>query len=136
MMSLRRSPELSLSASHMWYSVYLQAHSSLMPQSTSHPEVFFQLSRGSGKDHRSIYVDDIISGAYTDDHAYGLYSDSKMVFKEGGFNLRKFVTNSSDLQKTIVGNERLIQLPPTDHTLNDEESYAKLTLGTTEKVPT
>ena len=29
-----------------------------------------------------------------------------------------------------------MQLPLTDHTLNDEESYAKLTLGTTQKVPT
>ena len=28
MMSPRRSPELSLSASHVWYSLYLQAHSS------------------------------------------------------------------------------------------------------------
>ena len=29
-----------------------------------------------------------------------------------------------------------MQLPPTDHILNDEESYAKLTLGTTQTVPT
>ena len=70
----------------------------------------------------SIYVDDIISGADTDDHAYRLYSDSKMMFKEGGFNLRKFGTNSSDLQKKIVENEHLMQLPLTDHTLNNEES--------------
>ena len=84
---------------------------------------------------RSIYVDDIIFGADTYDHAYGLYSDPKMMFKEGGFNLRKFVTNSSNLQKKIVVSERLMQLPPTDHTLN-EESYARLTLGTTQKVPT
>ena len=86
--------------------------------------------------HSIYYADDIISGADTDDHAYWLYSDSKMMFKEGGFNLRKLVTNSSDLQKKIVENERLMQLPPTDHTLNDEESYAKLTLGTIQKVPT
>ena len=46
------------------------------------------------------------------------------------------MTNSSDLQKKIVENECLMQLPLTDHTLNDEESYAKLTLGTTQKVPT
>ena len=85
---------------------------------------------------RSIYVDDIISGADTDDHAYGRYSDSKMMFKEGRFNQRKFVTNSSDLQKKIVENKCLMQLPLTDHTLNDEEWYAKLTLGPTQKVPT
>ena len=56
-----------------------------------------------------------------------------MMCKEGGFNLRKFGTNSNDLQKKVVKNERLMQLPPTDHTLNGEESYAKLTLGTTQK---
>ena len=97
--------------------------------SSSYPEVMEKITR-------SIYVDDIISGADTDDHTYRVYSDSKMMFKEGGFNLRKFVTNSSDLQKKIVENERLMPLPLTDHTLNDEESYAKLTLGTTQKVPT
>ena len=66
--------------------------------SSSYPEVVEKITR-------SIYVDDIISGADIDDHAYGLYSDSKMMFKEGGFNLWKFVTNSSDLQKKIVENE-------------------------------
>ena len=47
------------------------------------------------------------------------------------------MTNSSDLQKKIDKNERLLQLPPTDHSLNDEEeseSYTKFTLGTTQKV--
>ena len=100
MMSLRKSPELSLSASHLWYSVSLQDHSCY--STTSHPEVFFQLPEVVEKITRSMYVDDIISGADSDDHAYGLYFDSKMMFKEGGFNLRKFGTNSSDLQKKIV----------------------------------
>ena len=107
-----------------------------MPQYNITPRSILPAPEVVEKITRSIYVDDIISGADTDDHAYGLYSDSKMMFKEGGFNLRKFGTNSSDLQKKIVENECLMQLPPTDHTLNDEESYAKLTLGTIEKVPT
>ena len=38
--------------------------------SSSYPEVVEKITR-------SIYVDDIISGADTVDHAYGLYSDSK-----------------------------------------------------------
>ena len=50
---------------------------------------------------RSMYVDDIASGADTEDNAYKLYSDSKMMFKEEGFNLKKFVTNLSNLQKKM-----------------------------------
>lgn len=81
-------------------------------------------------------MDDIAAGADTEGHAYKLYSDSKTMFKEGGFNLRKFVTNSSDLQRKIDENEHSTQLPPTDHSQNDEELYTKLTLGTTQKVRT
>ena len=40
-----------LSTSHMWYSVYLQATPLKCNSTASHPEVFFQLPRGSGKDH-------------------------------------------------------------------------------------
>ena len=78
----------------------------------------------------SIYVDDIASGDNDEGH------NSKMVLKGWRF---QFVTNSSDLQKKIDENERLLQLPPTDHSLNDEEeseSYTKFTLGTTQKVHT
>ena len=32
---------------------------------------------------------------HTEDLAYQLYADSKMIFGEGSFNLRKFVTKSS-----------------------------------------
>lgn len=48
----------------------------------------------------SIYVDDIAFGADSDTHAYQLYSDSKAMLQQGGFNLRKFVTSfNGELRK-------------------------------------
>ena len=43
---------------------------------------------------RSIYVDDVSYGTDDADSAYELYKKSKQILAEGGFNLRKFVTNS------------------------------------------
>jgi len=47
------------------------------------------------------YVDDVSFGADDDDNAYKLYVKSKQILREGGFNLRKFVTNSTWLQQRI-----------------------------------
>ena len=41
-----------------------------------------------------IYVDDLSSEAENDDAAYELYIKSKQRLGEGGFNLRKFLSNS------------------------------------------
>lgn len=46
-------------------------------------------------------MDDVVSGARDFDSAFNLYQDSKEMFKEGGFNLRKFVTNDASLQTVI-----------------------------------
>ena len=48
---------------------------------------------------RSTYVDDIVSGGHTEDEVFELYTGSKRIFLEGGFNLRKFLTNSKHLQE-------------------------------------
>jgi len=50
---------------------------------------------------RSVYVDDVSFGADNDDDAYELYFKSKTILREGGFNLRKFGTNSVALQQRI-----------------------------------
>ena len=50
---------------------------------------------------RSIYVDNLSSEGGTDEEAYELYIKSKVRLAEGGFNLRKFVTNSPELRKQI-----------------------------------
>ena len=50
---------------------------------------------------RSIYVDDVAYGADDDAAAFKLYRCSKLRLAEGGFNLRKFVTNSRCLMEQI-----------------------------------
>ena len=57
---------------------------------------------------RSIYVDDLSSGAADNDGAYELYLKCKLRLAEGGFNLRKFTSNSSQLTERIQQNEARI----------------------------
>ena len=54
---------------------------------------------------RSIYVDDVTYGAEGESEAYQLYTLSKGIFAEGGFNLRKFVTSSPSLRQRISADE-------------------------------
>ena len=53
------------------------------------------------------YVDDIISGAESEEEAFELYTQAKEIFRQGGFNLRKFQSNSQSLQNKIDFAERL-----------------------------
>jgi hypothetical protein len=46
-------------------------------------------------------TDDIVSGASSEEEAFSLYVQSKEIFRQGGFNLRKFMTNSVPLQTRI-----------------------------------
>ena len=48
---------------------------------------------------RSIYVDDLTSGADTEEEAQALSVKAVSRLAEVGFNLRKFVTNSQTFQK-------------------------------------
>ena len=54
---------------------------------------------------RSIYVDDLSSGAPEIDAAYELYLKSKLRPAEGGFNLRKLVSSCPKLTNRIQCNE-------------------------------
>ena len=75
---------------------------------------------------QSTYVDDIVAGADTEDEAYQLYTRAKELFRCGGFNLRKFLTNSSELQQRIDLNEGTLSDSPVDVS---SETYAQATLG-------
>ena len=55
---------------------------------------------------QSTYVDDIISGANSTDEAFELYQQSKEIFRQGGFNLRKFVSSDHSLQARIDAIEK------------------------------
>ena len=50
---------------------------------------------------QSIYVDDVVAGADSEDEGYTLYMASKENLSYASFNLRKFVTNSAALQDKV-----------------------------------
>ena len=72
-------------------------------------------------------MDDIITGADTEEEAFDLYTQSKDIFCRGGFNLRKFISNSWELQQQINYNEGTRQCSQSE----TEDSYADATLGVT-----
>lgn len=82
----------------------------------------------------STYVDDIVTGADTEDDAFELYSQSKGIFCDGAFNLRKFVSNSEQLLQRINRAEQP-RAPGGSHAVADDntncldESYVGATLG-------
>ena len=49
----------------------------------------------------AFYMDDVVTGASNEDEACSLYQVSKDVLKRGGFNLRKFCSNSALRQRMI-----------------------------------
>ena len=94
----------------------------------SHPELVKILTQ-------SIYVDDAVCGADTEEDAFTLYASSKEVLSHGSFNLRKFVTNSPTLQKSIDSKETIpMSRTNTEHDVTveaSEETYVESTLPIT-----
>ena len=86
---------------------------------------------------RSIYVDDVVFGASSVQEAFELYSKSKTRLLEGGFNLRRFTTNSPDLRGRIIAAEAEREAPASNHTpvAEEDESYTKATLGSRQEIP-
>ena len=71
-------------------------------------------------------MDDVIAGGETEEEAFELYVQSKQIFREGGFNLRKFLTNSRHVQEWID----LKQTQCTSHPPQDELTYSEATVAT------
>ena len=86
------------------------------------------------------YVDDLITGADEDQRAFAIYQKSKETMSKGGFNLRKWNSNSKTfLQKTVSSeltenekNAESVNKMPTEITAEDDESYAKSSTGITD----
>ena len=84
---------------------------------------------------RSIYVDDVSFGADSEESAFQVYQKSKSVLAEGGLNLRKFITNSRQLQERIEQCELAItpvekpNVKANPSVREEDTSYAKDTLG-------
>ncbi|XP_022778398.1 uncharacterized protein LOC111319952, partial [Stylophora pistillata] len=76
---------------------------------------------------RSLYVDDLITRTESDEEALVVYKKSKQTMVEGGFNLRKWNSNSRTLLKAIESVENSSEAKSNqDITTEDDESYAKL----------
>jgi hypothetical protein len=77
---------------------------------------------------RSTYVDDIVSGTNSEEEAFEFFTQAKELFRLSGFNLRKFLTNSKELQQRINQAEGIsCQVVSTDPSI---ETYAQAVLGT------
>ena len=84
----------------------------------SHPDLVKVLTR-------SMYVDDVVFGADTEEDAYALFKNSKEVLGHGSFNLRKFVTNSPTLQEAIrIEESTQPTIEPID-TIENGETYVE-----------
>lgn len=64
---------------------------------------------------RSMYVDDLVCGAQSIEEAYKLFNDAKELLISGGFNLRKFVSNSPELQNHINKKENVVDITTNDY---------------------
>ena len=84
---------------------------------------------------KSFYVDDVVSGADTEEEAYQLFENSRKILKDGGFNLRKFCSNSVLLQAQVDEEDTTTTQPsPLEPTGEWEETYTSSTLGPRQKV--
>lgn len=95
----------------------IQHHLKLYKQSD--PEMFKLLEQ-------SFYVDDLLTGESNDEKALAIYHRAKKLMAEGGFNLRKWKTNSLELQRAIAESESVTGSNGASRdNKEDDESYAK-----------
>ena len=80
----------------------------------------------------SLYVDDVAAGGSDDLATYELYTKLKTRLAEGGFNIRKFSSNSAILMSKIEANEQALSgndVQPVATVTADSDSYAASTLN-------
>ena len=78
----------------------------------------------------SIYVDNVTFGVNDDDSTFDLYTKAKRILADGGFNLRKFVSNLQELQQRIELMEGEMMTNECQGAIIDEDkTYTKDVLG-------
>ena len=98
-----------------------------LEHSPGDPAVLVKLLKG-------FYVDDLITGACDEAEAYHLCQTSKEIMKAGGFNLRKFVSNSPSLLTKISDTEVADKQRTTQPSTSEaDETYVKSNLGPGQK---
>ena len=74
----------------------------------------------------SLYADDMNTGNYTVEEVMNLYESSKEIMKKGGFNLRKWISNSQEVSSYINGRESKSQASKVSSVISeDDQSFAK-----------
>ena len=79
---------------------------------------------------RDLYVDDCTVSVDDEMQGMNFFEKAKMYFAEGGFNLRKWMTNNRTLQKFIDSSEKVVI---DDFVEQENVSYAKEELGIHDK---
>ena len=81
----------------------------------------------------SLYVDDLVTGEANNDKVLDLYSKSKSIMQRGGFNLRKWNTNSTVVGEAINRSTEGVTPPSVSEgaksVTEEDESYAKAKTG-------
>ena len=81
----------------------------------------------------SLYIDYLVTGKENEAKALDLYSRSKSIMKRGGFNLRKWNTNSRVVLEAINQSNNSAMPPSVNQSMKaiteEDESYAKATTG-------
>ena len=80
----------------------------------------------------SFYVDDLVTGEQNLGRCLSLYQKSKKCLSEGGFNLRKWISNSPKLLELICEDQAGVD--ENCAVVEDTDFYAKTTVGHLEKL--
>ena len=97
-----------------------------MKYSDEHPELVQKLLN-------SLYIDDLNSGCTTVEEAFDLFVKSKKIMSQGGFNLRKWCSNSQELRSLIKDGKSSGPSEGSGCTpevnIQEDMTYTKATLG-------
>ena len=82
----------------------------------------------------SLYVDDMTSGESTVERGFDLFVNSRKIMAEGGFNLRKWQSNSLQLRCLVQGCNKLSEHEASHQVTKgsfpeEDDTYAKTTIG-------
>ncbi|CAB3982775.1 Hypothetical predicted protein [Paramuricea clavata] len=83
---------------------------------------------------QDLYVDDLPTGAASEEKAFEIYESTKRVMKCGGFNLRKWKSNSKALSDRIGKYETINASKPEDlpekaSAIEDDRTYVETVVG-------
>ena len=95
--------------------------------SENHPEICKRLVN-------SLYVDDVNRGGYSVEEVMELFRVSRQMMQEGGFNLRKWLSNSKEMMSQIKSsqNDGESEVPNEPDVTEEDQSFAKTVLNVSE----